>query len=146
MDDAMEAIDRLRAEHLARLERKFSEHDCWLIAQNTDDSLPLYVIVKHAKIRKGKFDGNSSGSQLVYYDILSAKTCRMPAGDYPRTVVQPLIELKSNGDIMRATYLIAAHKCLSDTLTLSSRKIAEAEDVEWAREEFAHYAEAMGLK
>ena len=70
----------------------------------------------------------------------------MPAGDYPRTVVQPLIELKSNGDIMRATYLIAAHKCLSDTLTLSSRKIAEAEDVEWAREEFAHYAEAMGLK
>ena len=137
MDDVMNAVDRLRAEHMAKLARKFSDHDCWLIAQNVNDSLPLYVIVKHAKIRKG---------QLVYYDILSDKTCRMPAGDYPRTVVQPLVELRSNGDIVRATYLIAAHKLLSDTLTLSSRKIAEADDVEWAREEFAHYAEAMGLK
>ena len=137
MNDVMNAIDRLGAEHLAKIAQKFSECDCWLIAQNVDESLPIYVIVKHAKIRDG---------ELIYYDILSNKTCRMPAPNYPRTVVQPMVELKGNGDIMRATYLIAAHKCLSDTLTLSSRKIAEAEDVEWAREEFAHYAEAMGLK
>lgn len=137
MNDITNAIDHLGAEHLARIAQKFSECDCWLIAQNVNESLPLYVIVKHAWIDEG---------QLKYYDILSDKACRMSAGDYPRTVVQPLVKLKTNGDIMRATHLIAAHKYLSDTLTLSNRKIAEAEDVECAREEFAHYAEAMGLK